>query len=72
MVELLTTEETADTLGVSRRTVYRLMNEGALLSVLVKRRRLVPREAITRYVHHLEEEAELERPRLSTIHPHAG
>lgn len=47
---LLTPEEAARALSVSRATVYDLIKEGALRSVTIGRSRRVPTEAVHEYV----------------------
>lgn len=48
-------EEAADYLGVSRRTIYNLLERGALEAYRVGSRRLITRDSIERYVRrHLE------------------
>jgi excisionase family DNA binding protein len=49
-VWLLSTVETAKGLGISRAEVYELFASGALASVKVGRRRLVPAAEIDRFV----------------------
>lgn len=43
---LLTLDAAADQLSVSRSTVYKLMNDGALRSVKVGKRRMIPADAL--------------------------
>lgn len=43
---LLTLEDAADQLSVSRSTVYKLINDGVLRSVKVGKRRMVPTDAL--------------------------
>ncbi|WP_239346162.1 helix-turn-helix domain-containing protein [Frankia sp. Cj5] len=50
---LLTTTEAADLLGVSRTTVYELLNAGQLESVRIGRARRIPRAALVAYVDRL-------------------
>ncbi len=50
---LLTTTEAADLLGVSRTTVYELLNTGQLESVRIGRARRIPRAALVAYVDRL-------------------
>ncbi|WP_239341672.1 helix-turn-helix domain-containing protein [Frankia sp. CiP3] len=50
---LLTTTEAADLLGVSRTTVYELLNAGQLESVRIGRSRRIPRAALVAYVDRL-------------------
>lgn len=42
--------EAAELLGVGRSTIYELIGAGALASVKIGRRTLVPAEAIDRYI----------------------
>ncbi|WP_239348322.1 helix-turn-helix domain-containing protein [Frankia sp. Cj5] len=50
---LLTATEAADLLGVSRATVYELLNAGQLESVRIGRSRRIPRAALVAYVDRL-------------------
>ncbi|WP_239340636.1 helix-turn-helix domain-containing protein [Frankia sp. CiP3] len=50
---LLTATEAADLLGVSRTTVYELLNAGQLESVRIGRARRIPRAALVAYVDRL-------------------
>lgn len=56
--ELLTVSEAMQTLRLSRWKVYDLIRSGELTTVTIGRRRLVPREALTDYVHQLMQETE--------------
>jgi len=47
---LYSLDAVAEQLDVSRRTVERLISDGALRSLLVRRRRLVPRDEIERFL----------------------
>ncbi|MGH9103447.1 MAG: helix-turn-helix domain-containing protein [Acidimicrobiales bacterium] len=49
-VALLSVEDAARLLGVSRTTCFQLMREGALVSVKVGSRRLTPRSAIDAFI----------------------
>jgi excisionase family DNA binding protein len=51
---LFTIDETADVLGVSRATVYRLLKTGQLVGVRVGRLRRVTRQALDRFTSDLE------------------
>jgi excisionase family DNA binding protein len=48
MKEFLTTHEAAAAIGVSERTVRRMLADGELPAIAFRRRRFVPREAIDR------------------------
>ncbi len=50
---LLTTAEAAELLGVSRTTVYELLNAGQLESIRIGRSRRIPRAALVAYVDRL-------------------
>ena len=53
---LLTPEEAAEELRVSRRTIFDLLRDGALESVLIqKRMRRIPRQALVAYIESLRE-----------------
>lgn len=52
---LLTVEQAAEQLGVSRTTVYGLIKDGRIEAVRVGRSRRVPNEALTAYVTSLRE-----------------
>lgn len=52
---LLTVPEAAARLRISRWSLYQLINQGALTSVKIGRRRLVPALALERYVQALAE-----------------
>jgi excisionase family DNA binding protein len=52
--QLNTVEETLHRLRISRATGYRLINSGALRSVTIGRRRLVPEQAIADFITSLE------------------
>lgn len=56
MYELLTVEEVGQRLRVSRWTVYRLIKERRLVSVMVGRCRRVPAEAVRAYITELVKE----------------
>ena len=47
---MLSVQEAAGELGISRSLTYELLSSGALRSVKIGRRRLVPREAIETYI----------------------
>lgn len=47
---LISTSETARRLGVSRQTVYELLNRGELASLTVGRSRRIPEAEVDRYV----------------------
>ena len=53
---LLTAEEAAERLSISRTTAYELMRTGVLRSVKIGRSRRIPREALTEFVTGLTEE----------------
>jgi excisionase family DNA binding protein len=57
MSDVLTIDEAADRLRVSRWTVYNLIRAGRLRSVKIGRRRLVPAAAITECLDQLMEVA---------------
>lgn len=59
---LLTPAEAADVLGVSRATLYRLMREGRITSVMIGRARRIEHAELERYVHELREDHELGDP----------
>jgi excisionase family DNA binding protein len=48
--ELLTVPQVAALLGISRVTVYGLINEGRLESVLLGRLRRIPRDALDEFI----------------------
>ncbi|ABD09792.1 transcriptional regulator [Frankia sp. CcI156] len=50
---LLTPTEAADLLGVSRSTVYELLNSGDLESVRIGRARRIPSASLLAFVHRL-------------------
>lgn len=50
---LLSTDEAAVVLGIKRTTLFRLLAEDKLPSVLIGRRRLVPRDSLEQYVESL-------------------
>lgn len=52
-----TTEETAEILGVSRATVYRLLKTGQLVGVKVGRSRRITGQALERFARDLEKQA---------------
>ncbi|MEV5570522.1 helix-turn-helix domain-containing protein [Spirillospora sp. NPDC052269] len=54
---VLTVDEAAERLRVSRWTLYNLIRSNQLRTVKIGRRRLVPVEALADYVGHLMEEA---------------
>jgi excisionase family DNA binding protein len=47
---MLSVQEAAGALGISRSLVYELLSSGALRSTKIGRRRLVPREALEAFV----------------------
>jgi excisionase family DNA binding protein len=47
---MLSVQEAAGELGISRSLTYELLSSGALRSVKIRRRRLVPREAIEAFI----------------------
>jgi excisionase family DNA binding protein len=47
---LLSVIETARELGISRSVVYELLASGALRSAKIGRRRLIPREAVEKFI----------------------
>lgn len=49
-VRMLSVQEAAGELGISRSLIYELFTSGALRSVKIGRRRLVPREAIEAFI----------------------
>jgi excisionase family DNA binding protein len=49
-LRMLSVPEAANELGISRSLTYELLSSGALRSVKIGRRRLVPREAIEAYI----------------------
>ena len=49
-LRMLSVQEAAGELGISRSLTYQLLSSGALRSVKIRRRRLVPREAIETYI----------------------
>lgn len=57
---LFTVDETADLLGVSRATVYRLLESGQLVGVRIGRLRRITRQAIERFTSELERRARKE------------
>ena len=57
--DLLTIDETAEYLRVSRRTVYRLIDAGHLSRFKVGRRALITRQSLTLYVNSIWIEDEL-------------
>lgn len=54
---MLSVRETCKRLGVSKWTIYRLMEAGKLASVKIGSRRLVPQRAMMEFIRQLEEEA---------------
>jgi excisionase family DNA binding protein len=54
---LLDLEPAADELGVSRSTLYRLLNDGSVRSVKIGRRRLIERDELVRFVGMLRSDA---------------
>lgn len=62
---LLSVEESAQTLGISRSLLYRLLNRGAFRSVKVGRKRKILASSVTEYITHLEQAEEASR--ASTI-----
>jgi excisionase family DNA binding protein len=57
VTELLTVDEVATRLACSRRTVYRLIAEGRLASLLVRNTRRIRDDELERFVRAAEEEA---------------
>ena len=55
-----TIEETAEILGVSRATVYRLLKTGQLVGIRVGRLRRVTAQALERFARDLEKQARQE------------
>ena len=55
--ELLTVEQVADILKVGRTTVYELLASGDLVSITIRRRRLVLRSDLNAYIAHRRSEA---------------
>jgi excisionase family DNA binding protein len=49
-LRMLSVQKAAGELGISRSLTYELLSSGALRSVKIGRRRLVPREAIETYI----------------------
>ena len=49
-LRMLSIWEAAGELGISRSLTYELLSSGALRSVKIRRRRLVPREAIEAFI----------------------
>ena len=49
-LRMLSVQEAAGELGISRSLTYQLLSSGALRSVKIRRRRLVPREAIEAFI----------------------
>ena len=49
-LRMLSVQEAAGELGISRSLTYELLSSGALRSVKIRRRRLVPREAIEAFI----------------------
>ena len=47
---LLDIEPAAEVVGISRSTMYRLMNDGSIRSVHIGRRRLIERAELDRFV----------------------
>ena len=58
---LYTVPEVVDMTTLSRSVIYELIRTGRLRSVQQGRRRLIPAEALTAYVHLLSDEAESTR-----------
>lgn len=54
MSTLWTIDEVADRLRIGKRTVERLVADGELTSVKIKRRRLVPESEVDRYLRQAE------------------
>jgi len=52
---LLDIEPAAGELGVSRSTMYKLLNDGAIRSVHIGRRRLIERDELVRFVGEIRE-----------------
>lgn len=51
----------AERLGVSRRTLYRLIDAGEIAAVPVRRSRFIPADEIDRFLQRLRDEAETKR-----------
>jgi len=52
---LLSVEECARALGISRSLLYRLLNRGAFRSVKIGRKRKILASSVTEYITHLEQ-----------------
>ena len=49
-IQAFTVDELAQKLGIGRNTAYGLINDGAIRSVKVGRKRLIPRQALVEFL----------------------
>ena len=62
MEKLLTTDQVAEYLAVSRKTVYRIINAGKLNAIKVESILRIPEESLKEYVDHNKKPVNDERP----------